>query len=484
MRHAADITIKLSHKIEDLERRIKGGEADVGSLLKEIQKELNKVARATRPKGVKSGRHVMEKLTDLTVNKLNLPGAYADGGGLYLRISKTGGKFWVFRYTRKLGGDAAKAREMGLGPVHAVTLAEARRKAADVRRLLVEGVDPLEHAKAAKLATVQEKIQAAIEVQKQTFTVADAIDEYLRSKGQELSAGSREQWENSLAEYVTKVIGTRPVAEVNVHDVLGVFEAPADEGGTFWLAKSETAKRVRGRLEKILAWAATRGYRSGDNPARWDGHLENLLPTPSKTVRPMPALPFERMAVFMAELRKQKGMGAVALEFAILNAMRSGTVRDAEWSEIDFENRLWTVPAAHLKVKDQGDLRVPLSDRSVAILEQMKAKRRDDLVFPSSKENTPLSDMTLSKVIKTMNKHGGGWVDPKQGNAEVVPHGFRSSFKDWASEATEYPEIVVEKALAHAVSDKVEAAYRRGDLFDKRRTLMADWAAHCEGGAA
>ncbi len=375
------------------------------------------------------------------------PGKHGDGGGLWLVVRKDGRKTWVFRYMR-----FGRAREMGLGSLRDVSLAEAREAAACCRKLLRDGKDPIEERRKERART-------------DGLTFREAADAFLKAhRDGWKNPKHRQQWENTLAQYAFPVLGDLPVNAIETAHVLRVLEP-------IWKEKPETASRLRGRLERILDWATVRGYRTGDNPARWRGHLQALLPAKTKVraVRHHAALPWRDLPGFMAALREREGVAARALEFLILTAARSGEVRGARWDEIDRQARIWTVPAERMKARRPH--RVPLSDRALAILEAMRPLADDaatGLVFPGLKRGRPLSDVSLAKVLKRM------------GRDDLTVHGFRSTFRDWAAEATAYPREVAEQALAHAISDKVEAAYRRGDLFEKRRRLMEDWASYCE----
>ena len=268
------------------------------------------------------------------------------------------------------------------------------------------------------------------------------------------------QWPATLGTYVYPVFGSLPVQAVDVGLVMKAIEP-------IWVQKPETAGRVRGRIERVLDWATARGYRQGENPARWRGHLENLLPKKSKVrrVEHHAALPYVEIGAFMAELRQQEGVPARALEFAILTAARTGEVIGAKWDEIDLDERLWTVPAERMKAGKEH--RVPLSDVALAIVEERRKIQQDDHIFPGGKAGRPISNMAMLMLLRRM------------GRGDLTAHGFRSSFRDWAAERTTFPAEVAEMALAHTVSDKVEAAYRRGDLFQKRRYLMEAWAKFC-----
>jgi integrase len=420
----------------------------------------------------KSGKHVLERLTDLQVRRQSRPGSYADGGGLYLHIAQSGAKSWVFRFKRKLGPGDAKAREMGLGPTHTVGLAVARQKALEMRKLLLDGIDPIEHRKSAKAASALQQAQTTQAAKRDAMTLTECIDAFLAEKGAEWSGKHGGQWQTTLERYIVPVIGRLPVSSIEPTDVKGALL-----NGNFWADKTETAVRTRQRVEAVLDWATVHKYREGDNPARWGGCLEHLLPSPAKIQKKgkRPALPYDQMPAFAASLRRQAGQGARALELSMLTALRSQEVRFARWGEIDLEKRLWTVPAGHMKAKHEH--RVPLSLQAVALLKQLRPAecKPDALVFPG-KEGAPLSDMTMAKAIKSMNGADPKWVDPKEGNAPVVPHGFRSTFRTWAQEVTSHDRVVCELALAHAVGDDVEAAYARGELMEKRARLMQEWA--------
>jgi len=391
----------------------------------------------------------LNKLTSLKVKSETRKGRYGDGGGLWLQVSETGTKSWLFRFT--LNG---KARQMGLGPVADVTLSDAREFAADCRKVLRDGKDPIEAREATRKAATLESAKA-ISFKECASSYIDAHKPGWRN------SKHSSQWENTLKDYAYPHFGNMAVASVDTGLVMKAIEP-------IWAEKTETASRVRGRIEKILDWAATRGYRQGENPARWRGHLENLLPARSSvhTVKHFPALPFEEIGEFMKALRKQESTSARCLEFLILTALRPGTVRMATWNEVKLEKGVWEVPAE--KMKKKRPHRVPLSDAAVAVLEGMAKVRISSYVFPGLKPEKPLSNNALDALLERMNYE------------HITSHGFRSTFKDWASERTAYPDQVSEMALAHIIKDKVEAAYRRGDLFEKRARLMKDWAEYCD----
>ena len=389
---------------------------------------------------------LIEKLTPLGVSKNPTPGHYGDGGGLWLQISKFKSKNWVFRYT--LHGTR---REMGLGPIHTVSLAEARQKAKECRLTLLDGKDPIEVRETTTLA------EALRRAKMMTFDqCATAYIEAHRTSWKNVKHIS--QWENTIQAYASPVIGKLPVTSVDTDLVVKILNP-------IWQTKTETATRLRGRIESVLDWATASKFRQGDNPARWRGHLENLLSSPNKIVkvRHHPALPWQELGKFMVDLREREGVAARAVELAILTATRSGEVRNATWAE--FDAGLWVIPAARMKMGREH--RIPLPTAAVELLEKMP--RLGDLVFPGTKKDKPLSDMSLTAVLRRMERN------------DITVHGFRSSFRDWCSEsvANSFPREVCEHALAHSLPDKIEAAYRRGDLIEKRALLMQAWYDYC-----
>jgi integrase len=334
-----------------------------------------------------------------------------------------------------------------------VSLKEARDKALVLRKLRVDGRDPLEERTASRLAATAARAKA--------MTFEECARAYIAAH----SAGWRNpkhaaQWPSSLEAYVFPVFGTLPVQSVDVGLVMKVL-------GPIWTVKPETASRVRGRIESVLDWATASGYRAGENPARWRGHLENLLPKRSKVARVEhhAALSYDDLPLFMAELRALQGVTAKALEFLILTAARTGEVLNAVWPEIDLANRLWTIPAERMKAGREH--RVPLSDRAVAILEEMAESREGAFVFPGARAGRPLSNAALGMLLRRIGRN------------TITAHGFRSSFADWCAERTSFPAEAREMALSHTVGDKVEAAYRRGDMLEKRRQLAAAWSRFC-----
>jgi integrase len=388
------------------------------------------------------------ELGALEVGRLKDPGLHAVGGvaGLHLQVDKSGARSWILRVTI---GD--RRPDMGLGGYPDVTLAGAREAARAARAKIKAGVDPLAEARKARSALKAATASA--------WTLRACGEGYIAAKESEWkNAKHAAQWANTLATYAYPKIGDLQVRDVDLPQVLSVVEP-------IWTTKTETAKRLRNRIELVLDWATVRSYRHGPNPARWRGHLDKLLPKPSKVARVVhhPALPVADVGAFMQALGKHDGMGARALEFTILTACRSGEARGATWHEIDLDDAAWTIPAA--RMKSDRPHRVPLSPAALALLRALPHKRGDVLVFPSSR-GTPLSDMTLTAVLRRMK-------------VNAVPHGFRSTFRDWASERSNFPSDVAEMALAHAIGDATEAAYRRGDLFDKRRRMMTAWAEFC-----
>jgi integrase len=388
------------------------------------------------------------RLSAVEVRTLGRKGMYHDGGGLYLQVSAGGAKSWIYRFT--LDG---RAREMGLGPVHAIPLAEARKRAAECRRMRVDRIDPIE---ARSEHRGWKKLEAAKAI---TFDACAAA--YIAAhEASWRNAKHRDQWRNTLTSYAGPVFGSLPVQSIDVGLVMQALEP-------IWHTKPETASRLRGRIEAVLDWATARSYRNGENPARWRGHLDKLLPARSKVhkVTHHPALPYNEMADFAAGLRNQEGVAARALEFLILTAARTGEVINAPWDEVDLDGKLWVVAAARMKAGREH--RVPLSVAAMGVLEQMKEIRESEFVFAGGKRDNPLSNMAMLAVLKRM------------GRGDLTTHGFRSTFRDWAAECTNFPREVVEMALAHTIESKVEAAYRRGDLFQKRRQLMEAWARFC-----
>lgn len=400
----------------------------------------------------------IEKLSPAKVRAAKRPGLYGDGAGLWLHVgptqtedgkAKSPGKSWVFRYM--IDG---RARTMGLGPLHTIGLANARERARAARHLLVDGTDPLEARHAARNAR---RLEAA-----KAITFKSCSEKYIAAnRAGWRNAKHAAQWEATLNTYAYPTIGNLPVAAVDTGHVTKILEP-------IWTTKPETAARVRGRIEAILDFATTHGWRAGENPARWRGHIENVLPKRSKVaaVEHHAALPWQEIGAFMSELAGQDGVAALALRFAILAAGRTGEVIGARWDEIDLGTKLWIVPAERMKARREH--RVPLSEGALAVLREAEKLRIGDapFVFPGSKKDAALSNMSMLALLRRMARD------------DLTVHGFRSTFRDWAAE-TGRPADIAEAALAHTLGDKTQAAYQRGDLLERRRRLMVDWAAFC-----
>lgn len=394
-----------------------------------------------------------KELGALAVANITRRGVTFVGGvrGLALNVTMYGSRSWVFRY--QVG---KRRRDMGLGSYPSVTLAEARERARDARTKLSMGIDPIEHVRALRSKLLAEQSTA--------ITFDEAAKKYVEAHEHGWkNAKHAQQWRNTIETYASPVIGKMLIQDIGMPQVLQVLEP-------IWRDKTETASRLRGRMDAVFDWAIAHGYRTQLSPARWNGLLDKVLPAPGKVAKVghHRALPYADLPDFMLALRAHEGVGSAALQFLILTACRSGEVRGARWSEFDMDARVWTIPAERMKAGKEH--RVPLSLAAIAIVEHQRLNRFSDLVFPSPnrskgewRESAMLSDMTLSAVLRRME-------------VAAVPHGFRSTFRDWCAEQTDYPNEVAEMALAHAVSNKVEAAYRRGDLLQKRYRLMDDWA--------
>jgi integrase len=380
----------------------------------------------------------MAKLTARKVETAK-PGKYGDGGGLQLVVSPSGSRKWVLRFMSH-----GKAREMGLGAFPEVGLAEAREKALAARRLVKSGVDPI----------------AERQRDRGVPTFGEMADEVISS----LSAGFRNekhkyQWSMTLTKHAAP-LRSKPVDAIATDDVLAVLKP-------LWTKTPVTANRLRGRIEKVLNAAKAKGFRSGENPAAWRGHLENLLPKRSKLDQSHhAAMAYDDVPAFIARLRGNASVSAMALEFVVLTAVRSGEVLGMFWSEVDFAEKVWTIPAERMKAGREH--RVPLTEPAMAILAKLNAVRTSDFVFPGQKPGQPLVDETLIAILRRMG-------------LDVTVHGFRSSFRDWVGNETPFPREVAEQALAHAVGNAVEQAYRRSDALEKRRPLMNAWTNHCDG---
>lgn len=391
--------------------------------------------------GASVARRATKRLTSRTVDTAK-PGKHADGGGLYLIVSESGSRKWVLRYMRD-----GRAREMGLGAATGANLAQARMRALEAASKLAAGVDP-----------INDKARAS-----GVPTFAELADEVRKS----LAAGFRNekhraQWKMTLETYAAPLRALR-VDAIETADVLACLKP-------IWTTKPETASRVRGRIEKVLDAAKARGFRTLENPARWRGHLDHLLPKPGKLTRGHhAAMPYADVPAFVAALREREGVAPLALEFAILTAARSGEVMGARWGEMDLEAKVWTIPGNRMKAGREH--RVPLSRRALAIVKSLGEAKTSEFVFPGIKIGKPLSSMALDMVLRRMK-------------IDVTVHGFRSSFRDWAGNETHFPREIAEQALAHVIGDKAEQAYRRGDALERRRALMEAWASFiCRSGA-
>lgn len=381
-------------------------------------------------------------LNAMMVKKLTKVGRHSDGNNLYLQITKSGSKSWIFRYMMN-----GKAREMGLGSLDILSLAEAREKAADARKLLNAGSDPIlakriQETKIADSHSFQECAQKYIDTYSSTWK----------------NPKHRNQWKNTLTTYAYPVIGEINVKDVELHHIKTILEP-------IWHNKNETASRLRGRIERILDWAKVSGLREGENPARWRGHLENLFPKPSKvqTIQHFEALPYQKLPVFFKELLFRSDVSALALKLLILTATRTNEIIAARWDEFDLKKALWTIPALRMKMGKEH--RIPLCKSAIELLKKLAEMKDSEYVFTSVR-GKHLSNMAMLQLLKR-------WPEEKYKNYTV--HGFRSSFRDWTAETTDYSNEVCEMALAHVISNKAEAAYRRGDLLEKRKQLMYEW---------
>lgn len=391
---------------------------------------------------------IAKELGALEVGRLKEPGLHAVGGvaGLHLQVSPAGSRSWICRIT--IGG---KRRDVGLGSFPGVGLADARRLTREAREKAATGVDPIAERQAAK--------DALAVAQAARITFGEAAARFIATRGDGWrNAKHRAQWASTLETYADPTLGTLPVEDVRLEHVIKILEP-------IWGSKTETAVRLRGRIEAVLDWASVRGFRQGENPARWRGHLDKILPAPKKItkVEHHPAVKLDDLHGFITDLKGRPGIAARALEFLILTAARSGEVRGATWAEIDLASRTWTIPGERMKAWREH--RVPLCERSMEILRSLPVGGADEPVFKSPRGKF-LSDMSVSAVMRRMGR-------------DEVPHGFRSTFRDWAAERTNYPRELAEMALAHTIGNAVEAAYRRGDLFDKRRRMMEAWAEFC-----
>lgn len=380
---------------------------------------------------------------------MKTPGMHIDGGGLYLRIGTSGAKSWIYRYR-----NGTKLHDLGLGNARDITLAEARDKARELRRSRINGVDPIAQRREARA-------QAAL-LKARSITFQDAAEAYIAEKAPGWkNAKHGDQWRATLKAYAYPVFGSLAVADIDTPLVIKALEE-------IWREKTETASRVRGRIESVLDWCRVRGYRTGDNPAQWKGHLDHILPARSEVapVKHHAALPHAELPAFLARVREQPGMSALACEFLILTATRTSETIEARWEEINFDEALWTIPAERMKAKLQH--RVPLSARAVEILVHVAQARQGDVVFPGAKAGKPLSNMAILKLLERM------------GRRDLTGHGFRATFKTWCDDAPDIPAELAEACLAHINKDKVERAYQRSDFLDRRRGVMNRWGAFCE----
>jgi integrase len=388
---------------------------------------------------------VAKPLTALSIRRAK-PGYAADGNGLYLQVTNTGARSWIYRYS--LHG---RRREMGLGAFPTISIATARNLAAGARSLvLAGGDDPIEAREAER---VRKRLEGP-----RSITFTQAAEQFLQShEGTWKNSKHRQQWRNTLATYAHPVIGSLPVADIHTEEVVRLLDP-------IWKAKADTASRVRARVERVLDWAKVRGYRSGENPARWRGHLDKLFPARRKVrkVKHHAAVPIDDMSGVYAWLSQSAAMAAMALRFAILTGARAGEVTGATWAELDLETAMWSIPASRMRA--QREHRVPLSREALDILREVKRVRTTDLVFPGYRAGTKMS---VSSLLTALKAAGGG---------AATVHGFRSTLRDWAAERTTISREVAEMALAHTIGDKVEAAYRRGDLMAKRSAMMEEWA--------
>jgi integrase len=390
----------------------------------------------------------MGKLTALQVSRLTKPGLYSDGQGLCLQVTSASARSWCFRFM--LNG---RARCLGLGSASAISLKRARELVVEPRRQRAEGIDPVEHKRAQRIAA---KMTAT-----KTVTFKQCAENYIAAHEHTwVNPVHRKQWRSTLESYVYPTVGALPVQAIDTSLVLKVLQP-------IWTNTPESASRIRGRIESILDAAKAQELRTGENPARWRGHLNKLLPAPRKVrkIEHHAALPYSALPAFMASLRTHESISARALEFTTLTAARTGEALGARWTDIDIAAKVWTIPATRMKAGKEH--KVPLSPRVIEILRDLYGRREGEYVFVGRTDGKPLSNAAMAKMLTLM------------GQTDITVHGFRSTFRDWAAERTNFESEVVEMALAHAVGSKVEAAYRRGDLFEKRARLMAAWSEYC-----
>jgi integrase len=391
----------------------------------------------------------VKRLKDLQVKRLSTPGAYPDGDGLYLQVRDSGAKDWFYRYEV-----AGKGRKRGLGSYPTISLEQAREDALECRQLRKRNIDPIEHAKDLELEKSLKKAKST--------TFNECADSYIDTHKHGWKDERHEyQWRKSLENYAYPVIGDLPVQSIDIDLVMKVIEP-------IWFDKTETASRVRQRIENILDWATVRKLRAGDNPALWRGRLDKLLPKRSKVQKQIhfAAMDYRDVPEYFRSLRSMDTIASRALAFTVLTATRTSEARAVTTDEIDENGKAWIIPDSRMKAHREH--RVPLSSEALKIIEEVKPFKRhtDEFLFPGLSRNKPISASSLLKIIK---RH----------DDSLTVHGFRSSFRDWCAEQTSFPREVAEAALAHTVKDKTEAAYQRGDLFEKRRRLMDQWAQYC-----
>lgn len=405
---------------------------------------------------------IINRLSALKINKLNTAGYFVDGGGLVLQISKTGSKSWLFKFDYQ-----GKRHEMGLGSLATVNLKDAREKARLCRLKLLDGINPLLEKKQAFRSIAQQSARM--------LTFEECANSYIKAHESSWKNPKHlQQWENTIKTYANPVIGKLNASDIDTSHIRKILDS-------IWKTKTETAVRLRGRIETILDWAKVAGYRDGENPARWNGHLDQMLPAPNKIkkVKHLPSLPWTEISNFMNTIREDKVQASKAVALAILTATRSNEIRFAKWSEFDLEQSIWIIPAERMKAGKEH--RIPLSKQVIALLNTLD--KEGEFIFKGRKEGTPISDMTLTAVIRRMDQAikdsgGAGLVDA---NGETITmHGFRSTFRDWCAESSEFPREVAEHALAHKLPDKIEQAYQRGDMLQKRALLMQSWADFCD----
>jgi len=391
----------------------------------------------------------VKRLKDLQIRRLSQPGSYPDGEGLYLQVRTSGAKDWFYRY--EVDG---KGRKRGLGSYPTISLEQARDDALECRQLRQQGIDPVDYAKAQRQKEALDEAKS--------FTFKECALAYINSHNRGWKNRKHEsQWRNTLDTYAYPTIGDIGVQDIDIGLVMDVLEP-------IWYEKTETASRVRQRIENILDWATVKQYRSGDNPALWRGRLDKLLPKRVKVQKPVhfPAMDYRELPEYFRALRKRDSVATRALAFTILTAARNGEARAVTNDELDIKGKIWTIPDSRMKADREH--RVPLSAEALKIIKEMEPFRRhtDNFIFPGQAHAKPISEASLLKVVKQQDK-------------TLTVHGFRSTFRDWCAEQTSFPREVAEAALAHSVRDKTEAAYQRGDLFEKRRKLMDQWAQYC-----